>query len=179
MNRNIRQKENPDQKEEKILNLPIAIRWGTDNSLANWWCPVPEDLEWIESTCFLRIKPLNPRGKEHCPPSPAPFCESDRKPMNYNGNSQIGKDYFVIIRPFLDCAVLKQQSKRWSKVAKRNKNMINLSRPHPRDSCRSLVRLALGKRENGQNFRAQKRQTFGLCAGEKRGLDVWYGKQCV
>lgn len=75
----------PDEKHDWKwkkweIELPIAMRWGTVNSLASW----PWDSELLfslaESTFFLLVKNLHEH--EPCPPpiSP-PSCESTTTPI--------------------------------------------------------------------------------------------------
>lgn len=48
--------EEEEEKERK--KIPMAIRWGTESSLANL------EVEWAESTCFLLTKLFNPNHDE-------------------------------------------------------------------------------------------------------------------
>ena len=90
--------ERPPKLKEK--ELPIAIKWGTDKALANWW--PAEDFAWTESTCFLLIKLLITPPPPHELPFPFPFppsSESPNRPISetkHNNNNNLFRWFFYI-----------------------------------------------------------------------------------
>ena len=100
--------ERPPKLKEK--ELPIAIKWGTDKALANWW---PEDFAWTESTCFLLIKLLITPPPPHELPFPfPPSCESPNRPISETKHQQL----VLLIFFFFLIYIQQQQQQRQQKI---------------------------------------------------------------
>ena len=88
-------KKRKKKSKKEYKEIPMAIRWAIDNSLANWWSPLEEDLEWIESTCFLLIKLWNPNKPFSPPPFLLRLWGFERNPMRIK---QLGHSRFQLYK---------------------------------------------------------------------------------